>query len=563
LQELNLARKWRPQQFDKIVGQEIPIRMLKNSLYLNKLFPVYLFAGQRGCGKTSTARIFGAALNCKELKNFQNDSQIIVPCLKCESCVAMANSHHPDFIEIDAASHTGVDNVRNIIDASSYLPILGKKKIYLIDEAHMLSKAAFNALLKILEEPPESVTFILATTESSKIPPTVLSRCFQVIFSPLGQHELIDHLKNICSQENIIIDDDALKILLAETEGSARDAINLLERVRFSGDNVTGATVLKLLGKIGYQDLFTLFSYILDNNTEKLLTHLDNISFEQLSPNTLWEMLVLLSRTLVWVKYKTPVLPALFSLHKDTLDKLAQKCSITRLLAILQLFWSQEETFLKTTKKHIFLEHVLIQICNQVNLNDISNLLENYTQEGLNPELNKISLPERQNTTKTHISVTNKTSENNIQKDKNFSQEPLASTPINLQEKNIPWDKFLDKLETLNNPLLKGILTQVTQNYSQPDKILTITLKSSSKFFKDTLEEHKNKLLPIAQECFCGCKELIILDGPVTTQPQNTLYNRGQNIQPQINNPLNEIKLGPTAHLITELFPGKIKKIDN
>ncbi|MFH1644148.1 MAG: DNA polymerase III subunit gamma/tau [bacterium] len=194
---LNLARKWRPKTFNEIVGQNIPIKTLLNGLYLKKFFPVYLFAGQRGCGKTSSARIFAAAINCQNLKKFQEDPKEKIPCLECESCQPMLKNNHPDFIEIDAASHTGVDNVRQILENSSYMPLAGNKKIYLIDEAHMLSKAAFNAFLKVLEEPPSTVLFILATTEIHKIPETVLSRCFQVIFRPINSDDLKKHLINL------------------------------------------------------------------------------------------------------------------------------------------------------------------------------------------------------------------------------------------------------------------------------------------------------------------------------------------------------------------------------
>lgn len=179
---LNFARRLRPQRFSDIIGQDLFVGMLQNALFLNKFFPVYLFSGQRGCGKTTTARVFAAALNC--LKRGEAPLQDI-PCLTCSSCLATKAGNHPDFIEIDAASNTGVDNVRAILESSSYLPVLGKYKIYLIDEAHMLSKAAFNAFLKLMEEPPQSVLFMLATTESYKIPETVRSRCFQLLFKPI------------------------------------------------------------------------------------------------------------------------------------------------------------------------------------------------------------------------------------------------------------------------------------------------------------------------------------------------------------------------------------------
>src|SRR3990167_2642348 len=231
--QLNLARKWRSKRFDEIVGQPLPVRMLKNSLFLSQFFPVYLFAGQRGCGKTTTARVFAAAINCERLPLFQkNPREELLPCLVCTSCKAMASGDHPDFIEMDAASNTGVDNVRLIIDAASLLPVLGHKKIYLIDEAHMLSKAAFNAFLKLLEEPPASVLFMLATTEPDKILDTVRSRSFQIFFNFVDNLELTYLLERICIKEGIKYSFDALELISRESEGSVRDAQNILERVR-------------------------------------------------------------------------------------------------------------------------------------------------------------------------------------------------------------------------------------------------------------------------------------------------------------------------------------------
>ena len=198
---LNLARTWRSKHFDELVGQPLVVRLVKNSLYRNLIFPVYLLSGMRGCGKTSVARIFAAALNCEALEQFQRSPQEQqLPCLTCSSCLAMLKMNHPDFIEIDAASHTGVDNVRSIIDAASFVPVLGKKKIYLIDEAHMLSKAAFNAFLKILEEPPTSVVFMLATTDPHKILETVTSRCFHLFFDPIDAQAVALHLANVCTR---------------------------------------------------------------------------------------------------------------------------------------------------------------------------------------------------------------------------------------------------------------------------------------------------------------------------------------------------------------------------
>ena len=182
-----LSRRGRPTTFDTIIGQDLPVRLLKNSLYVGSIFPVYLLSGMRGSGKTTTARVFAAALNCVNRESFQQDpKQYSLPCGACDSCRAMAASRHPDFIEIDAASYTGVDNIRDVIESASFVPVLGKTKIYLIDEAHMLSKAACNALLKVLEEPPHSALFMLATTDADKIIDTVRSRSFRLFFSASG-----------------------------------------------------------------------------------------------------------------------------------------------------------------------------------------------------------------------------------------------------------------------------------------------------------------------------------------------------------------------------------------
>ena len=357
-ENLNLARKWRPKTFDDIVGQEISVRMLKNGLYLKKFFPVYLFAGQRGCGKTSTARVFASAINCQNLENFQNNpTSNKLPCLECESCKSMLQANHPDFIEIDAASHTGVENVRQILESCTYKPIFGQKKIYLIDEAHMLSKAAFNAFLKVLEEPPSSALFILATTEIQKFPETVLSRCFQITFKSIANNNLKDHLLQICKNEEIEIDEKVLDILIQETEGSARDAINLLERVRFSQKKVTVDSLLQVLGKISETELFKLFDILLSQEPTKLLEHLNSQTFQNVDPQTIWNMLVQLCRALVWLKFKAEKCPTYFNDTK-TLKILAEKCSLNRLNAIMQLLWSQENLFLRTPQKNIFLETV-------------------------------------------------------------------------------------------------------------------------------------------------------------------------------------------------------------
>lgn len=544
--ELNLARKWRPKIFGHIVGQDIPIRMLKNGLFLRKFFPVYLFAGQRGCGKTSTARVFGAAVNCHQLESFQKDPNISLPCLTCESCRAMINGHHPDFIEIDAASHTGVDNVRQIIDASSYMPLLGQKKIYLIDEAHMLSKAAFNAFLKILEEPPVSVLFILATTETQKIPQTVLSRCFQIIFTPIENTQLKNHLETICAKENITFDASALDLLLTETEGSARDAINLLERVRFSCTHITEQTILSVLGKISNQDLYTLFDRALNQQPQQLLEHLHGLSFETLSPQILWDMLINLCRTIVWIKYQaTATLPPWIK-NNEQLQQITQRCSLARLHAIMNLFWTQEELFFKTNKKHAFLEMVLLQMCAQVNLVDLEPLIKACTtgQQLPQPPIKAIA---------------NQISSQEIQP-KVVNAVPLAQiTPVANEISNNtlqPWNLFLQKVTEQADALLCSIFAQAKAIGPSSDHTLfTVELNSGSKFFKDKLEECKKDWLPLFIAFFPNCKDIAFQDPTgQPTPPTQPLYQSVARQEQGINR---EHKPTPTPQPTSGHFPYK------
>jgi DNA polymerase-3 subunit gamma/tau len=546
---LNLARKWRPKNFDQIIGQKIQVRMLKNGLFLDKLFPVYLFAGQRGCGKTTTARVFGAALNCKNLELFKKDpKQHPIPCLTCESCTSMAKSNHPDFIEIDAASHTGVENVRQILENCSYMPTFGNKKIYLIDEAHMLSKAAFNAFLKILEEPPKSTLFILATTEINKFPQTVISRCFQVIFKPVDDHDLKSHIQNICTQEKIHIEDNAIDILIQETEGSVRDAINLLERVRFSQKKITQTSLLKVLGKVSEIELFNLIDTTINKNTQQLLCTLNSQTFENTDPQSLWGMIIAIYRAMLWIKFNVKKLPSYINDTKK-LQELANKCSINRLNAIFQLFWDQEELFLKTPHKKIFLEMVLLQICQQVNIADLQEIVQFATQT-----------PTSNNVLSAH---------NNTQ-----------PTIIN---KNFNWQNFITDIQALQDPMLTSILQQSTFiGKKQDEKLLTIILKSNNAFIKDKIEDSKNIWLPVLQKHFAEYQgfeyqqEEKMLDKKNVSQksklPQQHFHSfpskkgflqaktqKTSSIAIPID--ISDKEKWPKANLLTEYFTGKIKKV--
>lgn len=568
---LNLARKWRPKTFNNVVGQNIPIKTLQNGLYLKKFFPVYLFAGQRGCGKTSTARIFAAAVNCQNLKNFQDNPKEQIPCLKCKSCMAMQQNNHPDFIEIDAASHTGVDNVRQILQNCTYMPLSGNKKIYLIDEAHMLSKAAFNAFLKILEEPPNTVLFILATTEVHKIPQTVLSRCFQVIFRPIDNDSLKKHLTELSHKEEIKIDAAAIEMIIEETEGSARDAINLLERVRFSDEKITQETIFKVLGKLSEKDFYTIIEGLIDQDITKLLNILESINFQSLSPQIFWNTLVQTFRHLMWAKYGTN----LKNRNIETLKRLAEKCSVNRIHAIFQLLWNQEPIFLQTAQKHIFLESTLIQICEQTNIKDLKNLMSFCRETNTSsPQIKSQETHTNINTTTSHQSQT--ANINSAQQ--NPAQNKNTTNTINTN--NSPWNTFLQKIVSLSDQMLESILKQARFVSSDTDnKLICIQLSNNSQFFKDKIKESEKTWLKTFHEVFPKFNGFKFVEStqnnqtPKTLPPRPTAPNptnlpatipqkQFQQIPFQSSNQgidISDKDKWPKTNLIIKHFPGKIK----
>ena len=262
-----LALKYRPQTFDDLIGQEVVSETIKNSIKANKIPNAYLFSGIRGIGKTTIARIVAKALNCSN--GFENKCK-----LKCDNCDSITNSNHIDVLEMDAASKTGVDDVRDLIEFSRYGPTSAKYKIFIIDEVHMLSKQAFNALLKTLEEPPEYLKFIFATTEIKKIPITVVSRCQRFDLSRIRSSELFEFIKKIKEKENGKVTDEALKLIVKISEGSVRDALSLLDRALLSLNNdkeLNLSAAQKIFGYFDKSQLIDLFDLILKGDENKVI----------------------------------------------------------------------------------------------------------------------------------------------------------------------------------------------------------------------------------------------------------------------------------------------------
>ena len=277
-----LARKYRPSSFSEVVGQEHVLKALENSIFQNKLHQAYIFSGTRGVGKTTIARVFSKCLNC-----MQADSPQVIPCNKCSACEEIKIGRHMEFLEVDAASRTGVDDMRELLDSVQYKPANARFKIYLIDEVHMLSKSSFNALLKTLEEPPPHVMFLMATTEVEKVPKTVLSRCLQLNLKVIPEAKIQLHLKSLLDLESIEYDEESIALIADSAQGSVRDGLTLLDQAIAHGNGSLNTDDVKaLLGTIDQSYIIELVEQVVAGNGDGAYNALHkitelNVEYEQ------------------------------------------------------------------------------------------------------------------------------------------------------------------------------------------------------------------------------------------------------------------------------------------
>ncbi len=325
-----LARKYRPRSFDTLVGQAHVVQALKNALDQKRLHHAYLFTGTRGVGKTTLARILAKALNCE---NGISSS----PCGTCSACTEIDQGRYVDLIEVDAASNTQVDNMRDLLDNAQYAPTQGQFKIYIIDEVHMLSKSAFNAMLKTLEEPPEHVKFILATTDPQKVPVTVLSRCLQFNLKQMPSASISEYMEKILKEEAINYEINAIYLIAKAANGSMRDALSILDQgIAYCGGTIEEATIKKMLGAIDQSYLFNLIQAVIDQDGQRVIEiakHMDerNLSFEA-ALNDLANLIQIIS-----VTQAIPESLEVSYLDRDQVITLSKKISAEQLQLLYQI----------------------------------------------------------------------------------------------------------------------------------------------------------------------------------------------------------------------------------
>ena len=363
-----LYRKWRPLVFDDVIGQGHIVDTIKNEICSGRVAHAYLFTGTRGTGKTTTAKILSRAVNCLNPKDGN-------PCNECENCKEILNETSLDVQEIDAASNTGVDNVRNIIDSLQYLPASGKYKVYIIDEVHMLSKGAFNALLKTIEEPPSHVIFILATTEVQKIPATILSRCQRFDFKTISIGDIVGNLKKILSGEGISADDDALEYVAFLGDGSMRDSLSILDRcLAFSNDNLTVDDVTDTVGAVDDVILYDFASYIAKRDTETLLKKFNDCVNSGKNCDNIANGLLLTFREILMYKVNRDEF-AVSRIKRDLLSKCADDFDIPTLIYYIDTMGECLSAFKNMTSQRVICECSLIKLSSPEINSDSDSLL--------------------------------------------------------------------------------------------------------------------------------------------------------------------------------------------
>jgi DNA polymerase-3 subunit gamma/tau len=384
-----LARRYRPQSFNELVGQEPVARALGNALSTNRVAHAYLFTGARGVGKTSTARILAKALNCEK-------GPTPAPCGVCANCLSITSGEDVDVIEMDAASNRGIDEIRDIRSNVQYKPSRGRFKIYIIDEVHMLTKEAFNALLKTLEEPPPHVKFIFATTDVQKVPITILSRCQRFDFAGIALPRIVEQLRKIVEREGLQADSDALELVARRAGGSMRDAQSLLDQLlAFAENRLTADQVHHLLGTAGDDRILTLAEAILAKNPAGVLDQLAEVSLSGLQLGELLDQLIAYWRDLMVVQVggtqgRDLSVP---SRHHATLEKHAASLSLDAILAGLDVLSTAKARLRGSNHARTLVEMALIRLAHLADLMPLAQLASMVSQLRNDPRGQALSVP--------------------------------------------------------------------------------------------------------------------------------------------------------------------------
>ncbi len=536
---LALYRKFRPKSFNMVVGQEHITTTLKNQIINEQISHAYLFCGSRGTGKTSIAKIFAQSINCEKPVNGN-------ACGKCKTCLVLSEPNNMDILEIDAASNNRVDEIRELREKVKYPPVNGKYKVYIIDEVHMLTDSAFNALLKTLEEPPKHVVFILATTEVQKLPATILSRCLRFDFKLLTKSELETHLKNVLKEIKVEYEDEAISLIASLGEGSVRDMLSIADTVvSFSNSKVTYDSVLKSVGAIDKRVLFSLAGSILSKSPENVISIIDEIIKNGKNVTQIAKDLGVYFRDLAVIKTTnnyTDILNYPEHLLKD-LENNAKLFNIEQILDNLRVFTSLDNDFRNTTNPRLLLEVTALNQINKVDYNELLLRIENLEKSisgndkksvgvkaGENTKVKDIQIKEAEIIVDVDSSLLKNTFNNvneivkeqvNLKEDVFNSKTNIADDEINGEAKSV-FGKLLVVLREQDEIILHSLLGTIKEIELKNNE-LTIFVYDETKLKALNKPANENILLNILKTFDEGLSFKVVLKEE--TQEKNNIEN--------------------------------------
>ena len=475
-----LYRVYRPKTFEDVVGQEHIVKTLKNQIKNNNIGHAYLFSGTRGTGKTSTAKIFARAVNCLNPINEE-------PCNECEICIDTLNDNIMDIVEIDAASNNSVDDIRELRESVKYTPSKAKYKVYIIDEVHMLSQGAFNALLKTLEEPPSYVIFILATTEPHKIPATILSRCQRFDFKRVSSKDIADRMSYICEKENIQAEDKALSLIARNSQGALRDALSILDQcMSFGNDKIEYNDVIELLGTVNIDELFQLSQSIIDEDTKKSLQILNEFIIWGKDIRNLINDLIDHFRNLMVCKVSKD-LDEIISLPEESIERLKEQSktiNINDLIRILNILSETQDSMKSSSNTRILAEVTMMKIAQPMFDESKEALIKRIENLEKIIESGNIKVVTVQSESETNIVPQNEQPDEPQERKEDVVYEEVKSEDVKLVESS--WKKVVQKIKEDKKLSIAALLREVS-SFNVKDNILYLIFNDNFSFARSRL----------------------------------------------------------------------------
>ena len=539
-----LALKYRPQQFKDLIGQEVMTQTITNAIKIGKTPNAYLLTGIRGVGKTTTARLIAKALNCEKNNNPKTKCDANTFCITCQEIV---NSNHIDILEMDAASKTGIDDVRELIENSKYSPTSANFKIFIIDEVHMLSKQAFNGLLKTLEEPPSRLKFILATTEARKIPVTILSRCQRFDLKRVSIEVLFNHLKEISLKENGKISDDAIKLIAKTSEGSVRDSVSLLDRALISqslnSKVIEEEDVRKMLGLADKSKVILLFKEILDGKEKEALDRLHDLIEDGLDAknflNDILEVLYLFGRRINLGPLNKDM--SISETEVQMIDQYSKNVDMKDIGLFWQLTIKTIDDLKIVSNENLSLEMFIMQLLHLKNIDEFKEMDDTLN---VKPKIQENLQGEKIEDKKVETSFTNKT-KNQLKSTNQIKTSPLKSSKFQDEKQKIEITSFQNLIELANK--YKEI--ELKYDLERNVKLVSfnkgkIDISFNEKLNKDFIKNLTEKLLE-----WTGERWIISLS---KNSEAKSVYEKNIEVK---NNFIDEFKKGKTAKEIEAAFP--------